>query len=401
MLHRFFQSSFWTQVFLVTLFTFTVHVLIQGLGLNIVMAYYLKSGNLLLEKGDPNLYISTLQYGIANSFKYSPLLALVLGGIAQTFSATGPNLLLLGGWILGGNFLFACGLCRWCDFSARAPFYFLLAVAAAVLDTVLSTGAYQINTIVIGIMLLGLAEYRDGRYYTAGALLMLAANLKIYPVIFLVALMLRFRWKFWIGAFVGGVIVFILPAIWVGWTYNFNLHLSWVRAVLDVTGDVRILDITAAFERVGLTTLGLVLHKVVFAVSLVIFYAYAALSKRMDWRPWLTFGIAAMLLISPRSEIYTYIMLAAAYLPLFYWCRESEVGFIKKFGAIIVTLLAVACASMRFINPKWYHSEEPVEIVRVLCAMGSWIFTGAVLAFALYKNIKERRAAVRLRNSAA
>jgi len=388
MLHRFFQSSFWTQVFIVTLFLFTVHVLIQGLGLNIVMQYYLLSGNYFMEGTDP--YLATVQYGSANSFKYSPLFALLFGGMARVFKAA--PLLVLGLWILGGVFLLALGLRRWCDLSVPAPFYFIIAAAAAVLDTVLSTGAYQINTIVIGVMLLGLAEYRDGRYYSAGALLMLAANLKVYPVIFLAALMLRFRWKFWIGAFAGGVVVFILPAIWVGWTLNFNAHLSWVKAVLDVTGDERILDIVAAFDRAGFALFGSILHKAVFVISLVVFYAYAVLVKRMDWRPWLVFGVAAMLLISPRSEVYTYVMLAAAYLPLFHWCMESEMGFVKKYGAIIVMVLAAACASCRFTNPKWYHSQEPWEIVRVLSSLGFWIFTGAVLASAVYKNFQERRA---------
>jgi len=397
MLHKIFKSSFWTQVFVVTLFIFAIHVLLQGLGLNIVMRYYLLAGNYFMEGTDP--YIVTVQYGSANSFKYSPLFVLLFGGMARLFNSA--PILLLGLWVLAGNFLFACGLRRWCDLSVSAPFYFIIAIAAALLDTVLSTGAYQINTIVIGIMLLGLAEYRDERYFSAGALLMLAANLKIYPVIFLAALLFRFKWKYWLGALAGGFVVFILPALWVGWTFNFNAHLSWVRAVLNVTGDERILDITAAFERAGLATFGLILHKVVFVVSLVIFYAYAIVSKRMDWRPWLTFGIAAMLLISPRSEIYTYVMLAPAYLSLFYWCRESAVDFIKKYGAIIVTLLAAACASCRFTNPRWYHSQEPWEIVRVLCSLGFWIFTGTVLAFSLYGILKEKRAAARQRNSAA
>jgi hypothetical protein len=88
-------------------------------------------------------------------------------------------------------------------------------------------------------------------------------------------------------------------------------------------------------------------------------------------------------------------MLTTAYLPLFYWCRESELGFIKKYGAIIVTLLAAACASMRFFVPNWGRSEEPAQIVRVLSALGFWILTGTVLALSLYtvfKDFKERRA---------
>jgi len=424
--HSFFQSSFWTQVFIVALFAFSAHVFMSGLGLNIVMRDYCFGGRYFLQGVDP--YKATESRGSSDSFAYSPLFALVAGGIARElpavvsdmriqqvatqgfwlfvqapgqqpqFATTTKPALFLGLWVLVSAALFALGLRRWCDLSRPAPFYMIVAFLAAMLDMVISTGVYQINAIVIGIMLLGLAEYRDGRYYTAGALLMLAANLKIYPVIFLAALLLRFRWKYWIGAFIGGVIIFILPAFWVGWTFNFNTHLEWVRVVLTFVGHERILDIIAAFERAGLALFGNILHKTVFVISLAVFGTYAAASKRMDWRPWMAFGVAAILLLSPRAEVYTYVMLAPAYVYLFYWSRESEFNFIKKYGAIIVTLLGVASASVRFIDPKWYHSQEPWEMMRVLSALGFWIFTGTVLVLSLHKSFRERLAA---RNSAA
>jgi len=402
MLHRFFKSSFWTQVFIVTLLVFAIHVLLQGLGIGlpnlpIVMRNYLLAGKYFIEGSDP--YAGTAQLGSANAVRYSPLFVLIFGGMVRVFSSA--PLLVLGFWILAGIFLFAWGLRRWCDLSVPAPFYFILAAFAALLDLVISMGVFQVNALIIGIMLLGLAEYRDGRYYSAGALLMLAANLKIYPVIFLVALALRFRWKYWLGALAGGVAVFILPAFWVGWTHNIDLHLSWVRSVLHVTGDERVLDIVSSFERVGLAWLGVILDKAVFVVSLVVFYAYAAVSKRMDWRPWITFGVAAMLLLSPRTEVFTYVMLAPAYLYMIYWSRESAVCFIRKYGGILITLFAVAIASCRFIGPMWWHSQEPEQIVRVLGALGFWIFTGAVLAFSLYETFKEKRAAARQRDNAA
>ena len=425
MLHRFFQSSFWTQVFIVTLFAFAAHVFMSGLGLNLVMRDYCFGGKYFLQGVDP--YKATASRGSSDSFAYSPLFALIVGGMAREmpaavsdmkaeaatqgfwifvqnpgqqpqFATTMTPALFLGLWVLVSTALFALGLRRWCDLSRPAPFYIIFAFLAAMLDLVISTGVYQINAITIGIMLLGLAEYRDGRYYTAGALLVLAANLKIYPVIFLAALLLRFRWKYWIGAFIGGVIVFILPAFWVGWSHNFNTHLAWVRVVLTFIGHERILDIIAAFERAGIAWLGVILNKVVFVISLAVLYAYAAASKRMDWRPWMAFGVAAILLLSPRAEVYTYVMLAPAYVYLFYWSRESEFNFIKKYGPIIVTLLGVASASVRFIDPKWYHSQEPWEMMRVLSAMGFWIFTGTALVFSLYTSFRERLA---MRNSTA
>jgi len=418
MFHKFFQSSFWTQVFLVALFAFAAHIFINNLSMNVVMRFYCLGGKIFLQGNDP--YKATEQYGMANSFKYSPQFALLSGNIERVLPASTCDMqvnmvthgflvvvqdhdqqpryglsrtpaIVLGVWTLASIVIFALGLCRWCKLSNPAPFYIILAFLAAMLDLVISTGVYQVNAITIGLMLLGLAEYRDGRYFNAGALLVLAANIKIYPVIFLIALLFRFRWKYLAGALVCGIVIFILPAFWVGWTFNLNMHIAWVKAVLDVGGAVRILDIVASFERVGLARLGVVLDKVVFVASLVILYAYAIFSKRMDWRPWAAFGVAAMLLVSPRSEVFTYAMLAPAYLYMFYWCRESETPFMKKFGAIIITLLAVVCASCRFTDPNWNKSETPMEIIRVLCSLGFWIFTGTVLTLSLLGQFKEWR----------
>ena len=418
MLHKFFQSSFWMQVFLVALFAFTTHVFMRNLSMNIVMRFYCLGGQNFLQGKDP--YKSTEQYGHANSFKYSPQFALLAGGIARVLPPAtydmrskmetqgylvfeqSPNqqprlylnrvpALVLGLWVMAGTTLFALGLIRWCRLSMSAPLYVIFAFLSAMLDLVISMGAYQINAVTIGLMLLGLAEYRDKRYYTAGAFLVLAANLKIYPVIFLAALLLRFRWKFLAGAFICGIVILILPAFWVGWSHNLDTHVAWVKTVLQVSRDERILDIVSSFERVGLAWLGVALDKVVFVASLVVLFAYAAFSKRMDWRPWMAFGMAATLLVSPRSEVYTYVMLAPAYLYLFYWSRESEIPFIKKFGSIIVTILAVACASCRFTDPTWYYSQTPMEIIRVLCSLGFWIFTGTVLSLSLHERYKEWR----------
>lgn len=427
MLHKFFQSSYWTQVFLVALLAFAAHVFMTNLGINIVMRHYCLGGQYFLQGLDP--YKSTEQYGHSDSFKYSPQFALLAGGVAralppatcdmksqiatqgffvfvqspgkapQLYMSSQP-VIVLGFWVLVSTLAFALGLCRWCNLSAKAPFFIIFAFIASMLDLVISTGVYQVNALTIGLMLLGMADFRDGRYYTAGAYLVLAANLKIYPVIFLIALLFRFRRQYLIGALACCAVFFILPAFWVGWTHNFNTHIGWVKAVLQVSGDERILDLVASFDRAGLAWLGVVLDKVVFVVSMIVFFAYAAISKRMDWRPWIAFGIAATLLVSPRSEVYTYVLLAPAYLYMSYWCLESEIAFVKKYGAIIITVLAVACASMRFIDPKWYHSQEPWEIVRVLSSLGFWIFTGTVLAISLYGHYKQWRASRSLANPA-
>ena len=401
MLHRFFQSSFWTQAVLLALFAFALHVIVQSIGINIVLYNYYLGGHSFLKGLNP--YEVTLQNGASNQFKYSPLFAVIAGGMARASDPLNSigAIRIAGLWVLASTLMFSIGLGRWCDMSRRAPFYIIIALAAAITDLYLSTGVYQANAICIGLLLLGLAEYRDGRHLASGALLLLASNFKIYPAIFFIALLLQFKWRYWLGALCAGLLAFIIPAFFAGWTHNFNMHLAWVNLVFHDTGTYRILDMVSAFERVGMPILGTVLGKTVLIISAFVFFAYIIATKKPDWRPWITLGISSILLLSPKTEVFTYVLLAPSYVFMFHWCMESDAPFLKKYGPAMVTLLAAVAASCRFIDPNWGHSENAIEIVRVLGALGFWVFTGAVLALALYKNIKERRSTAPRRGNAA
>lgn len=418
MIYRFFQSSFWTQVITVTLLAFAAHIFMYNISLNIVMRDYCFGGKYFLDGVDP--YKSTEPLGPNNSFKYSPLFALVAGGITKMMPAATTDMqsqvqtqgqwilvqspgkpvqfyansipaLVIGLWVLLSVGLFALGLRRWCDLSEPGPFCIILVFIAALLDVVISTGVYQINAIATGLLLLGLAEYRDGRLASSGALLVIAANLKIYPIIFLLALLLKFKWRFYLGVVCGGLAALFLPALFVGWTHNISTHIAWVQAVLNTAGSYRILDLVSSFERIGLPLLGIMLDKIVFVASLLLFYIYGVFSKKMDWRPWITFGIAAMLLVSPKTEVYTYVMLAPTYLFMIHWCREYESPFVRRFGTIVITLLSAAGASCRFTDPEWYRSESTVEIIRVLSALGFWIFSACFLVRTIYEQFLSQR----------
>jgi len=331
-----------------------------------------------------NPYEITLQNGPDNQFKWSPLFALIMGGMVQP----DEQRTILGLWLLTGMAAFSFGLSRWCDLTRKAPFYITFALLAGLLDLVVSMSVNQVNALITGLALLGIAEYRDGRFFSAGAILLLGSNLKVYPIVFLIALAFPFRTMYWIGALSAGVVAFLLPVLFVGWSHNLEMHIAWFHLVLGELAVDGVLDILSAFQRLGLNSVGLALRWLVLVTSIHTFFAYFFLAKRPDWRPWITFGLAAMLLLSPRTEVFTYVLLAPSYVLMASWCAESGRGIIRSYAGPLFTVLAVAIASCRFTDPEWYVSESPYEVVRVVGAMGYWVLTASILGGEILRLLK-------------
>ena len=374
------------QSLLLTALAFAYFAAFYDLGLNAVMHTYYLGGLSFVQGLDP--YQITLLNGPSNQFKYSPLFAVIMAELA-----TGDQLMVASLWILAGIAAFSFGLSRWSDLIGKMPVYAAFSCVAALIDLTVSMASYQANALIIGFILLGLAEHRDGRFFTAGAILMLATNIKIYPVVFLLAAGLRFRSEYWMGALCAGIMAFALPAFVTSWDHNLEMHLSWFRVIVHDSVGSGVLDLVSAFQRLGLDSLGRVLRVIVLAVSVPLFFSYSAIEKRTDWRPWMTFGIASLLLLSPRTEVYTYVLLAPSYLLMVHWCAESGDKKVQTFGSFLCAVLAVAIASCRYIDPIWYQSESALEIVRVLGALGFWILTGGIVGTALLDSLRIRKTA--------
>jgi dolichol-phosphate mannosyltransferase len=387
---RFFRSPLLTQAAVLALAAFALHVVWIGVGFNIVMYGYYAGGQAFL--GGLNPYEATLPLGLNNSYKYSPQFALLAGEMAYAgFDGRHAAHWVLALYTLASTALFAAGLARWSDFRARppggvAPWCAAIALAAAVVDLVVSTGVYQVNAFCAGLTLLGLADYRDGHRARAGALLLSAILFKVYAVMFFFMLALRFKPRYWLGAIAAGAVAFLLPVPAVGWAHNFNTHIAWVKSTLSVAGTYTILDLRSAFEHVGLGTPGGILRQVVMIVTIPVFLIYGIGARKPDWRPWLTCGIAAFLLISPKTEVFTFVFLAATYVMMVEWCAGTGDAFFKKYGAVLFALCAVVIASARFIDPLWYKSENPREIQRVLGALGIWGMSAWILGAAAWRH---------------
>jgi hypothetical protein len=349
------------------------------------MTNYFRGGIAFINHHDPYAY--TLKYGTFNQFKYSPLCALLMAGLARLNPIAPVDAL----WVLLGMGTFFFGLSRWINFSGKLRSILPLALIACVVEVSVSLSVKQINALIIGWILIGLAEYRDGRLWSSGAILMIATNFKVYPIIFLLPLAFPFKRSYWLGALGGGLFAFLFPVLFVGWSHNLQTHLAWVHVVINESSGVGALDIFSTLQRAGLATLGQILRWFVLLLFLPLFFGYAFFSKKLDWRPWMTFGIASVLLLSPRTEVFTYVLLAPFYLLMVNWCMDSRTRLVQKAGPICFTMLAALMASCAYIDPEWMTSEKPFQILRVISTFGYWLLSGVALGNALLKTKRERQ----------
>lgn len=181
-------------------------------------------------------------------FKYSPLAALLMLPFSILPDALGTFLLLS---LQAG--LFFWGLVRW----ARAAGYPLersvttqwIALASVFLDTTLSIQVGQWNVGIFALMLLGAAQYAEGKHATSGLVLSLGTNLKLFPFTLGLCLLTGFKKRFWAG-FLGGLALwFLLPSLVVGFRNNLRLLSQWYQLMTwDVTrGQDPMVDIATFF----------------------------------------------------------------------------------------------------------------------------------------------------------
>ena len=117
----------------------------------------------------------------------------------------------------------------------------------------------------------------------------------------------------------------------------------------------------------------------VLLTFLPLFFSYPFVTKRVDWRPWMTFGIASVLLLCPRTEVFTYVLLAPSYVLVVARCMESDNRALKNYGPCFFTLLALLIASCAYINAEWMALEKPFQSLRVIGTFSFWLATGIIL----------------------
>ncbi len=187
-----------------------------------------------------NLYA---KYGILDYFKYSPLAALMIVPFSLLIDEVGMFLFLfLQYW------LFFWGFWRWARAAGfrldQSSSMMLLAYISVVSDSILAIQICQVNAGIFGLMLLAAAQYSEGKYMKSGLLLSLATNLKIFPFTLAFCFLTDFKKKFWLAFWIGLAFWFVLPVLFIGVDYNFELLGEWYKLMTwDQTRNLEMLDI--------------------------------------------------------------------------------------------------------------------------------------------------------------
>lgn len=329
-----------------TLLSFVFWILTVQIGPNIVLNTYAQAARRFLDLASPyQAYAVNL-----DQFKYSPLFAWGFGGLMTFTQEFGVEhwRSTLQVWTLVNSFLFWLGVCRWIDFRKSRPSWFWIFFSACFLSLDLCLWYAQSNALIVGLMLIGLAEFKEGRQGWAGFFLALATNLKVFPF-FLALLLFKQGNRRYFSVFALTLITSLfVPALHVGWQPNLTFLKEWVeilgsdmqgRGILDlqtVLGQGRWLS----FLILGITSIGF----------------WGRFSDRE--LPWISAALSAILLTNPRTELPSFVIAGVALLFLV----ETILERFKKWAWVIaLPLFAVAYylafQESRFTAAKLVHGE--------------------------------------------
>ncbi len=313
---------------------------------------------------------------VGDVFHYSPFFAMAYGAFEIL-----PDRLEVFAFALLNAFVFWAGVSAWFRIRRSMSPWMWVALAGCAMELDISLRYQQTNALLAGLMLLGLAAYRDGKVARAGAFLALAVNLKVIPGVFALALVFPPRRRYVLALLATLALTIVLPGV-VG---GFGLHAEQWRTIGADISQRHLLDLKSALERAGLPGMGELARIFVMAGAAVVF-PLAWLTRPREgfsWGPWYTLGVATPLLLIPRVESPTFVWIAPAYLFL-----------MERLGGSRRALLALVVFSITFVYTSlWPQSWWPE--MRTFWASKSF---GTLILWALAVNVLVR-AYVHLRMS--
>lgn len=284
-------------------------------------------------------------------YKYSPVAALLFA----PFTWLGERACALT-WLALNALAFWLGVGCWCRISSRAPLWIFAALVATAMELDISLRYQQVNALLTGLTLAGIAAYRDSRLGAAGILLGAASALKVLPAAFLGALLYPFRPRYLRGVLVALALALILPLLWLGTARAIGLHTQWFHLLAADSTAGGLLDLKSLLRVIGVSrTLATPVCLIVAGLS-----AFGLLATRifrsefLPWGAWASLGLLSLLLLSPRTESPTFVLGAPAYLLL------TLNAFTERPAAKRVTLVLVAVAA--FLVTVSYTDAWPKAI---------------------------------------
>jgi len=226
----------------------------------------------------------------------------------------------------------------------------VLGLVIASMELNISLLYQQMNAFLIGLILWGVASYRDKRWGRAGIILGLASGIKVLPFLFAVLLLFPGKRRYWVGLGGGLLLAFLLPALIVNPFRDWQLFQEWIVTLRGASTMVRAsqLDIVSTASRMGFGEMGISLKWVVAIISL----ALMANERRRPsprWEPWLALGVCFLLLLSPRSESPTFVLLAPAY-PLLLAYLGGEERSPRRTAMLVTLFMAAGMVTLIFTD---------------------------------------------------
>lgn len=289
-------------------------ILILGICLHVTLVKKNKNNYIVFTTAANNLIQKQSPYGHEpelDYFKYSPLAGLII--LPFTWMGQNAGLFL---FLFIQFLLFIWGFWRW---GHAAGFHLeksvgLMAVAffSVIFDTSVSIQAIQVNAAIFGLMLLGCAQYAEGRYIKSGLIISLATNLKLFPFTLGLCLLTGLKKRYWL-AFWGGLLLWLaLPSLIIGPKFNIVAIREWIRLITwDMTRKVSMLDIGGFLEfHFGISRdIRNILAPIVgIIIGLGVFYLFQRKRDKLVYRFLIPFCGLYILLFSYLSESPTSVL---------------------------------------------------------------------------------------------
>ncbi|MBY0369220.1 DUF2029 domain-containing protein [bacterium] len=218
-------------------------------------------------------------------------------------------------WMTVNAFFFWFGISRW-QVLRRADKknfkWLLLFILLCGMELEGSIRSRQINPLFLGCILLGVRDYFERRNWGAATWLMIGTGIKVLPILFAVLLLFPVRRRFWMACVCMGLAVVVLPCLTLG-TQGISLFFEWVNHLLNnVAPTFGQGDIASALNKFDVPKpLALLVRHVILTTSAVVLVVMRLRAdKEFPWEVWISIGLTAILLCSPKTEDQTFVLFA-------------------------------------------------------------------------------------------
>lgn len=363
------RKNVWRQLLTLTLLSaLSVAPLLWRRGTDIVTRTY-KEAALRFEAGEnpyaPPGDTSTDQY------KYGPAFAVLYRPLAHL-----PDSAHAATWAVLNAFVFWAGVGAFFAVRKRMGWLAWVALAATAMELDISLRYQQANALLAGLTLLGFAAYREGRSARSGGILTAATSMKVLPIVFWGGFAWPARQRYLAGVVGTALALFLVPAVFRGIAGSWELHRTWLATLGADMGAEGLLDLRTTLQRLGSSPeFAAAVRTFIALVTMIAFAGYRLrrADKNFDYGLFWTLGFSALLLLSPRTESPTFVLLAPAYL---FWADDLSRDRTRRWmQALFVALMFFLTLSYTDVWPKaLWNPAKGGYVSKPFAALGFWLW---------------------------